>query len=477
MTTLRPFQRDFVRRALSPRVDTAVLSMPRGNGKTWLAAHLLTRALTPGDDLHVPGAEYLLCAASIEQARLCFRFIRADLEPTGHYKFLDASTRIGITDKRDNTKLRVLSSNGKTSMGIVGCPLLVADEPGSWEVNGGQLMADAIQTAQGKPGSPMRVVFIGTLAPSLSGWWHDLVKGGTHGSTYVQVLRAAPDKWDDWKEIRRVNPLTVISPEFRSKLREGLAAAQLDTRLKAQFLSYRMNVPTQDESTTLLTTDDWQRVIDRPVEPRDGQPVVGIDLGGGRAWSAAVAIWSTGRVEAIAVAPGIPTLEAQEKRDRVPAGVYRALHHFGALRVAEGKRVPPVQMLTDAVIERWGQPLFMVGDRFREGELRDATPDTQLDARVTRWSEAAYDIRALRRMAMDGPLSCDPESLQLITASLSVAMVVNDTSGNFRLLKKGQGNTSRDDVAAALVLAAGAVDRHRPWAVSETPAYSGLIPI
>ena len=183
MTTLRPFQRDFVRRALSPKIDTAVLSIPRGNGKTWLAAHLLTRALTPGDDLHVPGAEFLLCAASIEQARLCFRFIRADLEPTGHYKFLDASTRIGITDKRDNTKLRVLSSNGKTSMGIVGCPLLVADEGGSWEVNGGQLMADAIQTAQGKPGSPMRVVFIGTLAPSVSGWWHDLVAAGSHDST------------------------------------------------------------------------------------------------------------------------------------------------------------------------------------------------------------------------------------------------------------------------------------------------------
>ena len=60
-----------MRRALSPKIDTAVLSMPRGNGKTWLAAHLLTRAMTPGDELHVPGAEYLLCAASIEQARAC----------------------------------------------------------------------------------------------------------------------------------------------------------------------------------------------------------------------------------------------------------------------------------------------------------------------------------------------------------------------------------------------------------------------
>lgn len=475
MTVLRPFQREFVRRALAPRIDTAALSIPRGNGKSWLAAHLLTRALTPGDPLHVPGSEVLLCAASIEQARLCFRFVRADLEPTGFYGFLDSSTRIGIRDKRDNTRLRVLSSNGKTSMGIVGCPLLVADEPGSWEVGGGTLMADAILTSQGKPNSPMRVIFIGTLAPATGGWWHDLVAAGSGGSTYVKTLKADPSKWDEWKEIRRVNPLSTIDADFRRKLRSELDAAHADTRLKARFLSYRLNLPTADESVMLLNVDDWQRVIDREVAPRgEGAPVVGIDCGGSRAWSAAVALYSTGRVEALAVAPGIPGLEAQERRDRVPAGVYRALHHFGALRVAEGLHVPPVAMLTDAVRERWGEPLFMVSDRFREGELRDAAPDIQLDSRVTRWSEAAYDIRALRRMAMDGPMSCDTESQQLLTASLAVAMVKNDDAGNVRMVKKSSANLARDDVASALVLAAGAVERHQPWAVSETPAYSGF---
>ena len=149
---LRPFQREFVRRALAPGIDTAALSMPRGNGKSWLAAHVLTRALTPGDPLFVSGAEYLLCAASIEQARLCFRFVRSNLEATGEYRFLDSSTRIGIAHKASNTRLRVLSSNGKTAMGVVGCPLAVADEPGSWEVGGGQLMADALMTAQGQTG-------------------------------------------------------------------------------------------------------------------------------------------------------------------------------------------------------------------------------------------------------------------------------------------------------------------------------------
>ena len=475
MTTLRPFQREFVRRALAPKVDTAVLSIPRGGGKTWLAAHLLTRAMTPGDELHVPGSEYLLCAASIEQARLCFRFIRSDLEPTGHYKFLDASTRIGITDKRDNTRLRVLSSNGKTSMGIVGCPLLVADEPGSWETNGGQLMADAIQTAQGKPGSPLRVVFIGTLAPSVSGWWHDLVETGTHGSTYVQMLRGDSDKWNDWKEIRRVNPLTVISPEFRKKLRQELADAQADTRLAARFKSYRLNLPSGDESVTLLTPDVWSLALERPVAPREGAPVVALDMGEHRAWSAAVAIWRSGRVEAFAYAPGIPSLEAQERRDRVPAGVYRALNHFGVLRVADGLHVPPAQMVIDAITQEWGAPLFMVSDRAREEQVRDAAPSIQLDARQTRWFAASADIRALRQMVKDGPMSVDESSKALITASLAVAMVKNDDAGNTRLVKRSGNNTARDDVAAALVLAAGAVERHKPWVNNETPAFSGFV--
>ena len=231
---LRVFQKQFVRRGLAPGIDVVALSIPRGNGKSWLAAHLLRRCLTPGDNLHVPGAEYLLCAASIEQARLCYRFIRAELEPTGGYSFIDSTTRIGITHRASNTRLRVLSSNGKTAMGIVNCPLLVADEPGSWEVNGGTLMFDAIATALGKPSSPMRTVFIGTLAPFMSGWWHDLVNDGSGDTTYVQALQGKVEAWDTWAEIRRCNPLTAISGDFRKRLLVERDAARVDSRLKGK---------------------------------------------------------------------------------------------------------------------------------------------------------------------------------------------------------------------------------------------------
>ena len=289
-------------------------------------------------------------------------------------------------------------------MGIVGCPLLVADEPGSWETAGGTLMFDAIVTALGKPNSPMRAVFIGTLAPAMSGWWHDLVNDGSGPTTYVQSLQGNAEKWDQWPEIRRCNPLTAISGDFRKRLLVERDDARVDSRLKARFLSFRLNRPSGDDSEVLLTVSDWERVTAREVPEREGRPFVGVDLGGGRAWSAAVALWSNGRVEALAVAPGIPTLEEQERRDRVPAGTYAKLFDLGQLEIAEGLRVQPPAALWDMIREAWGKPQLVVLDRFRLAEFEDAVKrGARLEPRVSRWSESSFDIRSLRQMALDGP--------------------------------------------------------------------------
>ena len=474
MTTLRPFQDRFIRAATAPGIDTACLSLPRGNGKSWLAARIVERVLTPGDPLFRAGTESVLCAASIEQARIVFRFAREALEPTGRYRFLDSHTRIGIVHIETNTRLRVIGSNGKTAMGLVGCPWVIADEPGAWETIGGQLVHDAIETAKGKPGSPLRVVYIGTLAPAVGGWWHDLIADGSHGSTYVQALRGDPERWGQWPEIRRCNPLVAVSADFRKKLLEERDAARRDSRLKARFLSYRLNVPTGDEATMLLTVDDWERMVARPVPDREGRPIVGVDLGGGRAWSAAVACWRNGRVEALARAPGIPGLDEQERRDRVPKGTYKALVASGGLRTAESLRVQPPSELWRAVRDTWGAPEVVICDRFRLGELQDCVNRTPVVPRVPRWSEAAFDIRALRKLAADGPLTVAEPSRLLLAASLSVALVKNDDQGNTRLSKNSSNNTARDDVAAALVLVAGAYARamEKPRALWQ---YHGMV--
>ena len=279
---LRPFQKRFIKGALAPGIDTAVLSLPRGNGKTSLAGYLASRILDPDDPLFRPGTESVLLAASIKQARIAFRVCRDLLDGKPGYKFLDATNRIAIRHVDTRTRIEVVSSSGKSAMGLLGCPWAICDEPGSWEVNAGALMWDALTTAQGKPGSPLRILLIGTLAPGgIEGsWWHGLVTGGSSPTRYVQTLQADPKRWSQWPEIRKANPLTAISPEFRKKLLEERDEARKDSRLKARFLSYRLNIPSADESELLLTVDDWGLLIERDVPPRSGRPIVGIDLAG-----------------------------------------------------------------------------------------------------------------------------------------------------------------------------------------------------
>ena len=345
-------------------------------------------------------------------------------------------------------------------MGIVGCPLLVADEPGSWQTIGGELMFDAIQTAQGKPGSPLRAIYIGTLAPATGGWWHKLVGRGSVGSAYVQAIKGDPAKWDRWPEIRRCNPLTAVDAKFRGKLREERDEAKADESMKARFLSMRLNVPTMAESKQLFTPAQWEAVLARPVPERMGLPIVGIDLGESRAWSAAVGIWQTGRVEAVAVAPGVPDLEAQEKRDRVPRGTYRRLVDEGVLLVADGQQVPEPAQLAAAIGSRWGAPARVVSDFFRAKRLEDAL-GFPVEPRRNQWKEGTEDIVGARRLGLDWHLGVEERSRMLLTYSISRLAIDNDTSGNQKCSKDARDNSGRDDVACALVLAAGAADRAR----------------
>ena len=92
--------------------------------------------------------------------------------------------------------------------------------------------------------------------------------------------------------------------------------------------------------------------------------------------------------------------------------------------------------------------------------------------RQQRWSEGSYDIRALRKVVRDGPLAVEEKSRSLLQASLSVATVKEDDAGSTRIVKRGSNNQSRDDVAVALTLAAGAFER--AGSVAPRRAYHGI---
>ena len=456
---LLPFQRRFLKGALAPGVNIAALSMPRGNGKTTLAAWLAAMVMDPDGGMFTPGTESVLVAGSIEQARITFRVMRGFLGENGGHKYTDSGQRISVNHTATNTRLRIIGSNGGAAMGLLNCPWAICDEPGVWFTN--SLVWPALTTARGKPGSPLRILVVGTLSPNAERaghWYFDLIDAGSTGSTYVMALRGNPAKWTNASEIRRVNPVMWRFPESRKELLDERDAARADSSKRADFVSYHLNSPTGSDQQMLLTEADLELTLGRAVPERVGQPVIGVDMGENRAWCAATAMWKNGRVEAVAVCPGIPDIQAMEKQDYVPKGTYTRLVDSGKLVIADGYRVPPASMIADLIRSEWGRPVKTLCDRARFYQLEDCSRGLKLEPRVTRYFEASADIRALRKFAKNGPLSIDRTSRLLLTASIHAARVENDTSGNTRMLKR-PNNVGRDDVAAAAVLAAGEIER------------------
>ena len=464
---LRPFQRRAVKALESGDFDTVAMCLPRAQGKSTLAAHLCFRALTPGDPLFVEGTESHLVAATIGSSRkTCFKLLRKMIEDSpkaGDYKISESANACHVRHTLTNTRVSVIAGSARATLGLVGCPLVVVDEPGSYELEAGGDLWASLLTAQGKPDSPLRLFLIGHLAPRATRaghWYFDLIHRGTRNRTWVYFLQGNRERWDKAAEIRRCSPLSWGFKASRAKLLELRDDARRDSLLLAAFLSFRLNLPAADEARVLLTTRDYQRIVSRPVPGAEGRPLVGVDLGSGRAWSSAVAVYHNGRVECIAIAPGVPSIEKQERRDDVPVGTYARLVAEGSLHVAEGLQVPPAKLLMSHVAP-W-MPRAILCDRHRLEELQDCRGKVPIIPRIPRWSNSTNDIRALRRLARDGALAVEPSSRALLKASLSVTMVENDDAGGTRMVKRGTNNKARDDVSAALILAAGAVARTKP---------------
>ena len=460
--TLIPYQKILIGKLRRPEISLLALSISRGNGKSSLAALLLLWCLTPGSFLFSAGSQNFLVAQSVAQARrTSFGALRGMIESlpnAGEFRISDSTQAARIVHLPTRTSAEVLPASGRASLGLgMNSRLIIGDEPGAWKPQDGELVNQSLLSALGKPGSRMKILYVGTIAPALeSSFWPVMVEGGSGPSKFVMKIQGDPQKWDSWPEIRRSNPLMSRFPESRRTLLEERDSSRMDPRKKAAFLSYRLNCPSHDEQSVLISVDDWRKILARIPQSLKGRPVVGLDLGKGRAFSAAVGIWPSGRVEAIATCGGIPSLADRETQDRVSSGCYSRLEDEGRLFVDVGRRIPRPGLLMSAVRE-WS-PLSITCDRFQLDDLKDTNPPCPIVPRVTRWSESTADIWAFREMAMDGDLNIGLSSRSLLQHSISVTVIKNDEGGNCRIVKASK-NRNRDDVAAALTLAAGARKR------------------
>ena len=149
--------------------------------------------------------------------------------------------------------------------------------------------------------------------------------------------------------------------------------------------------------------------------------------------------------------------------DQVPEGAYVALARSGGLAVDEGRAVPGVELLLSRI---WAwKPNVVVCDPHRVAELHQTVGGrTRVVERAFGGGETTSNIQAARSLLLDSAAGVVASSRDLLGAAFAQTNLTIDGAGNTKMVK-ARAKRSRDDAAAALLLAAGELAR-RPAPVA-----------
>ena len=131
------FQRELVEAVADHDVTLVAVSIPRGNGKTWMAGRLAAESVTPGTALHERGTETVLVSASRDVARLTLEAAHDHLDAIDQHGW--RWRQHGVTHTQSRTSVRVISSDSKRSLGLgARNRLIICDEPSAWPLTRGR---------------------------------------------------------------------------------------------------------------------------------------------------------------------------------------------------------------------------------------------------------------------------------------------------------------------------------------------------
>ena len=457
--TLLPWERRFLRGAFAVDGDAA-LSVARGNGKSALTAGIACATVDPDGPLHGHRREVVVVAAAFAQARIIYEDVLSMLrEKSGGrldsktWRTQDSQNAALLEHRESGARIRCTGSDPKTAHGLRPS-LALLDEPSQWESARADKMLAAIRTGLGKvPGS--RLIALGTRASNDEHWFSVMLAGG---AAYAQSHHAGEsDNPFAMATIRKANPSLAHLPSLKKRLLLERDGARRDPVMLASWRSLRLNQGTSDViEAHLLAAGTWEAIEGECEE--SGPFALGVDLGSTAAQSAVAAYWpATGRLDAVACFPSIPSLAERGLSDGVGV-LYQRMAGAGEL-LTLGLHVSDVAALLREAFDRWGVPSIIVSDRWREGDLRDALtaagfPMTALALRGQGFKDGAEDVRAFQRAALDGRLT--PRPLLLLRSAMAEARVVTDTAGASKLSKgvqAGRRLRARDDAVAAAILA------------------------
>jgi phage terminase large subunit-like protein len=457
---LPKYQQAFVRGALAPENMVGVLSIGRGNGKTGLAAGLALGSIMGVWDSQ-PRREVILAARNRDQASIAFSFMRGFLdglpdEQREKFKIRrGAKLEIEFEDNGGGLA-RCIAADARSILG--GAPILaILDERAAWQPDKGDQLESALLSGLGKRGG--KALIISTSAPddanTFSRWLDNPPPG-----TYVQEHRPPPGlPADDLESLLIANPGSRegigASPEWLvAQARRAIARGG---SALSSFRNLNRNERVCDDSrSVLVTTDEWLRCEVETLPPREGECVLGVDLGGSRSMSAWALYWPrSGRIEAGGAFPATPGLRDRGESDGVGSR-YVEMQQRGELETVGENIVELGQWLASVARRVEGQSLAcIVGDRFRHAEFCEALQKANIRApfipRGQGFRDGSEDIERFRSALFDGRVK-SAQSL-LLRSAFADAITIIDDAGNHKLTKAR--SNGRIDPACAAILAVG----------------------
>lgn len=475
--TILNWEKEFLKRLLSAETSEIGISIARGNGKTsWLAMIAAAYLIGP---LRRPRGHIYFIASTTAQALIALDHLIECLQLRDHthrFRASFSSHLCGVKDVMTGSQVRVLSSRPKSAHGIQ--PILIlADEPAQYETNSRDPVYSALRTSLGKiPGS--KLVALGTKPHETGHWFSKLLlkpqslnfsaprfQEVTNSDGEKEYQEIPIERLGDIELIEKANPALDHFPELRKIILSEYQDALSEPSLMASYKALRLNMGVSDYAQNSVL--DSEHVIScenrwtELEETRKGKYILGLDLGGNHAMTAAAAYWPiSGACEIVAAFADDPDLTKRGHLDGC-GDLYIRMHAENDLITSPGRTVN-YQCFIQAVIERFGAiPKSIVCDRYRINELKTALMNLKLGNvpiifRGMGFRDGAEDVRSFRRAALEGRLGFPPSTL--IRSSFAEARTLSDPAGNEKLAKQseaGRRRNAKDDAVAACILAVG----------------------
>ena len=468
------WQRDYLSAALGAGIREAGLSVARKNGKSGLIAALLMAHLV--GPLNSPlwrGIVVSLTGALAGELRDAIQQT-ADISGLSPLLTVKKSPPPGSIEGLQEARLTILASDKATGHAL-GADIAVIDEAGLIGESQRDLWGAVLSSVSGRDGRMLTI--------SIQGDGPMFREMGERKDDPAVVWHAfaATDECslDDESAWAAANPGLVDGIKSLQYMRDASRRAITIPADAASFRAYDLNQPRSPSTETICLASEWlacERTADGLPE-RDGDCVVGIDVGGSASLTALAAFWPvTSRLEVWAACGDTPPLLERSRADGL-GDVYCRMQDRGELRTYSGRVTPAAGFLADCAERLDGVKVVAAGaDRYRQAEVEDA-----LTAAGLRWpmqwrgqgaavgADGSHDVRAFQRLILSGALAT-AESL-LMRSAIHESVIRRDASGN-PALDKRRANGRIDALSAAVIAAGlGEMQANRP----KRRGYLGLV--